>query len=98
MPLTVNMSWWFKVCSVSDGNLYDTVLNRIEKERINAERMGMTLVVEAHPLSSSYNLYLTPSIDGTKVQLYGDNCEITVDRNSLYYNGDYVWTNRVVRR
>jgi hypothetical protein len=100
-------SWWFKVPNADRRkrgeereNIYDPLLNRIEKERINAERMGMILVVEAHPLSNNYNIYMTPSLGPKKVMLYGNNdgCAVSVDRSTLYQNGDYVWTNHVQRQ
>ena len=74
-------------------------MNRIEKERVNAERMGMILVVEAQPYSNNYNLYMTPSIDHAQVTLYGNNdgSAVTVDAKTLFRNGDYIWTNHVKR-
>ena len=99
-------SWWYMVPSADRKKrgrrsdvAYSFTLNRIEKERVNAERMGMVLVVEAHPLSNSYNLHMTPSLETQQVVLYGNNdgCAVTVNRDSLYRNGEYMWTNHVKR-
>ena len=71
---------------------YAHTMNRIEKERGNAARMGLELVVEAGPLSDYYKLYTTPSIDGEQVELYNEQGQVTVPRSSLFWNGPYLWT------
>lgn len=76
---------------------YDHMFNRIEKERGNAARMGLQLVVEAGPLSDYYVLHTTPSIDGETVVLYnGQGQKNEVARSSLFHNGPYLWTHRIV--
>jgi len=74
---------------------FDHQSNRLEKERCNSARMGLIQVVEAGPLSESYNLYTTPSIDGNRVVLYNEQGQTTVARSSLFWNGDYLWTHKV---
>jgi hypothetical protein len=87
-------SWWFTVPSSQDKGAspqYDHFLNRLEKERGNAARMGLQLVVQCAPLSVHYSLHTTPSIDGPRVSLYNEQGVVVVPRQALFWNGDYLW-------
>jgi hypothetical protein len=75
---------------------YSHQMNRIEKERGNAARMGLQLVVQAAPLSEYYALYTTPSLDGDEVVLYNEQGKVTVARSSLFWNGPYCWCHKIV--
>lgn len=93
-------SWWYKVDKKQRdrrerGDIYDHMMNRIEKERHNAARMGLQLVIEASPSSESYTLYTTPSVEGGEVLLFGTRGSVTVNRDTIFQNGDYYWTNHV---
>lgn len=95
------MSWWHKLVRQQDVLRhrplltidYDHQANRIEKERCNAERMGLQLVVEAAPLSDYYVLWTTSWSGGKEVVLYNEQGTVTIPCSKLYWNGPYLWVN-----
>jgi hypothetical protein len=89
------MSWWFKV---SGPEPFDTIMNRIEKADSSAKRIGMQLVVGAGKFDEHFTLYHTPSLSGERITLFGEKDCFEVGRGELFWNGDYLWTEKSATR
>ena len=76
---------------------FDHAFNRIEKERLNGARMGLHTVVKSSATLDCYKLYTTASLDGETVVLYDDKGKtITVPREEIWVNGDYLWLKELI--
>ena len=93
-------SWWYQVKGRNRIWKPDHDMNLIEKERINAVRLGLELVVNTSFYnSSSRHLYTTPSSSllGRIVPLHSEDRRTVVDRTSIVQNGPYWWITDLVK-
>lgn len=82
-------NWWFKISN--NGISFDTLMNRIEKESINSERMGLILVIKTSITGKKYTIYYTTTLDGEQINLFSSNEELVYKRSEIKNNGGYNW-------